>query len=546
MRDKLKSVARGSFFMSLEQILAMLLGIVHFALLLRYLGAEGYGAFAIALAVINVAMAVPGNWHAFLARFIPEYKKTGRHRRVLATYFYIMVIKVISSLVTLILITVFAEALGRAYEVDVFPQLLPVLALLLVTESVFTTDMNFLYGWQAYGPRTFFFFIKGVLRLAGLAVVIVGGWDIVAVAWSSVAASAVAAVLAVMHSLFKMLPDVSGDNERPRARDMLRRIVGYNMPLYGANLVSVMNVNSGTLILGLFFPPFLIGLFDAALRTIVKFTAILQSIPNALLPPMAELKAKRASVELWRLFSFGFKAYAIIAAAVTVFIVLFAKPLVVILGGRAFESAWLLLQLLAFQLVFQLPAQTVVMVLYAFEETGKVLVSALVRTVLQWALLIALAATAGIYAAPLANVASYAVALVLLFWLLRRAAPQEAPRVARSASTTAALCAVVGCVVVPVIGIDALMPVRWIATAAGLIYSLLVFSALLFVFGIVTDRDVSRIEDYQREVVDAEGPSKGRRPVVSRIALCGLRAMVFVSRKALYLLGRSGKGAQRG
>ena len=73
-----QSVSQGSFFISVEQLAALVSGLVYSVVVLRWLGPYAYGVLTLALALAGLATMGAGNFEMFLERYAAEYRARGQ------------------------------------------------------------------------------------------------------------------------------------------------------------------------------------------------------------------------------------------------------------------------------------------------------------------------------------------------------------------------------------------------------------------------------------------------------------------------------------
>src|SRR5262249_3179009 len=131
----LKNVSRGSFYLTAEQLAALVAGMAYSIIVVRWLGPGSYGLFSLGLAIIGLATMGTGNFELYLERFSAEYEARGQMHVLQRAHFLTLALKcLLGVLVGTALITL-AGVIAQNYQqnvsqVGLFTRVIQILGLL--------------------------------------------------------------------------------------------------------------------------------------------------------------------------------------------------------------------------------------------------------------------------------------------------------------------------------------------------------------------------------------------------------------------------------
>ncbi len=197
--NALKTISKGTLIFLIGLFLAKLLGYI-FRIVVARIGANEYGLFSIALAVIGVftAIAVFGMDNGVL-RYIAYYREKKDFPRLKGVLFGALKVTSLLSVIFMVLIIVFADRVAEAmFHNASLAIILKILALMLTFDSVRSI---FLYATRAFKQIKYETYakglIEGILKVLLSALFIFLGMSLIGIA--------VANVLAVLISLLYLV-----------------------------------------------------------------------------------------------------------------------------------------------------------------------------------------------------------------------------------------------------------------------------------------------------------------------------------------------------
>ncbi len=438
-----RNVTRGAFFLGVERAIGSLSTILYSALIARWLGPGQYGVFTLAFSVVTLATGLAGNADVYIERYAAEHQVRDRLRTLGRAFGIALAMKLALGLVAAILIVALAPHFAHLYRIPDLAVLLPLLTAFIVSDGFSTTGRAMLFGLQRYEWVSGLSLIFNLGR-SGLAAVL---WD----THHGMRALAVGlSVLAVVQALAIWLAavavlrrsraerDPASGPEPPAEQGLVRQMVAYCAPLYAANLSFISGQNMGKLVLGMVLTPAELGWFAFAFGAVERIVEVVYTLPRALLPSLTQIVANDDREKLHWVFGQAFRLVQVVACIVSLLIFVFAREIVLAMGGPMFQRAIPLLRILALVPIVRTAQQPLTMLFQAARRPGYVLSLALVKLVTEvagWvALVIALplGAVGASWANLLGAVAAFAGALVVARRLLPEGASERVRAMARS------------------------------------------------------------------------------------------------------------------
>jgi O-antigen/teichoic acid export membrane protein len=387
MSDMLKNVSKGSFFLTVESMSAVVSGLLYSVFSLRWLGPSWFGVLSLALSVVGLASVFTGNFEAYLERYAAEYDARGQHVRLLRVHLWALAVKAVLGMLAAYAVFALLPWIATQYQgflkLDV---LVKVLLAMVVFEGFTTTGRATLYGLQQYSwiaglallqhtlKLAFVIYLANshrgptalALALAGIA--ILNGFLSTGLAFSIAWRKARGALLA-------------GTDQSPNegAVAILRNMFRYCLPLLGARAAFISGQNLSRVVLGKFFTSDALGLFSFAFQTVERFVGLVFAIPSSLLPSLTQLVARGEDERMRRLLDKGFRLVATLACALSFCLFVFAEEITRIVGGHRYLPAVGILRILALVPWVRTAQQPLTMGFYALRRTGMVLGLAVVK-----------------------------------------------------------------------------------------------------------------------------------------------------------------------
>jgi O-antigen/teichoic acid export membrane protein len=426
-----RNVTRGAFFLGLERGLASLSTILYSALIARWLGPGQYGVFTLAFSVVTLATGLAGNADVYLERFAAEHQVRDRLKTLRKAFRIALAFKLSLGLLASAVVVLLAPRLAGWYRLPALAEVLPLLAAFIVSEGMSSTGRALLFGLQRYE------WVSGLSLIFNL-----GRSALAAVLWNThhgLRALAIGltvlgliqglaiwlASLAVLRRARAERPADAGP-EPPAESGLARQMIEYCAPLYAANLSFLSGQNMGKLVLGLVLTPAQLGFFAFAFGTVERVVEVVYTLPRALLPSLTQIVAKGDRERLHYVFGQAFRLVQVVACFVSLLTFVFAREIVLVMGGPMYQRAIPLLRILALVPIVRTAQQPLTMLFQASRQPGYVLSLALVKLLAEiggWILLVLLlplGTVGACWANVLGAMASFAGAL----WLARGLLPE--------------------------------------------------------------------------------------------------------------------------
>ena len=512
----LKNVSRGSFYLTAEQLAALVAGVAYSVIVVRWLGPGSYGLLSIGLAIVGLATMGTGNFELYLERFSAEYEARGQMHELQRAHFLALAMKCALGILVGTALIAFAQPIAETYrsvvtQTSLLKRVIQVLGLLVFFEGLTVTGRAVLFGLQRFGWIAAISIAQQALKIAAVVflwwkgkgmlylsatLVVVGGLQAVALTVAAailvrrgraaIARRSTAAVaLAEADAPEKDVPLPA--DPLPQASSLVSGIVRYTMPLYGARAAYLASQNLSRALLGGFMHPVLFGYYSFALTMIERFATFIYALPFSILPSLTQLEARGDRARFGRLVDKGFRLVSTAACAVATVVALCAEPLTRLVGGTAYLPAVPVLRVLAVVLWLRTAHEPITMAFYALRHTGRVLAIGLGRLGLEIGAIFALVPWWGIRGAAWAAVLGAGFCLAAALFFLARELGQGSRRAAVVAKT-GVLVAVATLVAR---GLAAILAPSWVPVAFTLLVWAPLFLVAVFVADLVTEDDLS-------------------------------------------------------
>lgn len=428
------NVSRGAFYLSLERLAALFSGLAYFALLLRWLGPTKYGIMTIALSFVGVVTLATGNFEIFLERYAAEYQAQRRLRTLRRALRMSLILKLVLGVVAAVVLAALSGPLAVQFDAPELAHILPWLCTLVAFDGLSTTGRSTLFGLQRFRAL----FVTAVIFHVGKVVLVGALW------WTRQGLLGFAIGLAGMtmvQGLALWLTTAwllrGAIDEGPEAtvptRGLLRTILGYSMPLFGARAMYNTGQNLVKIILGKLFTATSVGYFSFAFQIVERFVELAQTVPMALLPSMTHLVARDERERLRDIFDQAFRLIQVAACVLSFMVFAFAREITLTVASPLFEPAVGIVRIMALVPMVRTAQQPLNMLFQAMRWPGAVLWLALLKFGLELGSYVVLLPMFGIAGAAVANVLGAAGAYAVAHPLLNRVFPEGATERVRTA-----------------------------------------------------------------------------------------------------------------
>jgi len=269
---------------------------------------------------------------------------------------------------------------------------------------------------------------------------------------------------------------------------MLRAMVAYCIPLYGARAAFLSGQNLSKVVLGKLFGVADLGYFSFAFQTVERFVELANALPSALLPSLTRLVANRERERLRWVFDQAFRLNQVAACALSVSLFLFAPELTRWVGSPLFAPAVPLLRILALVPLARTAHQPFTMMFQALRLPGTVLMLALIKLGIEFGCYFTLVPALRLQGAGWANLAGAVTTFIAAHLALRHALPEGSGERARASLLALGLAA-------PLMGAGLAIDAALHGAAAVAAKLLLAPAAVLaaFAIGLITPYDLEKV-----------------------------------------------------
>ena len=425
-----RNLSRGAFFLGSEKIVTSVSTILYSALIARWLGPTKYGMFTLAFSAITLATAFTGNFENYLDRYAAEHHLFGRLGTLRRAFAIAFGLKFVLGLLASGVLVVLTPWLAERYRIPELRFLLPLLSAAIVADSLATTGRSLLFGLQRFGWVSTLSLVVSILRTAlvwalwtarqGLRSLAIG-MSLLALGQALLFGIAALVVLAGL----RPMPVREGEADTLPAGGLLHQMTAYCLPMLGANMSFLSGQSLGKLVLGLVIDPTHLGYFNFAFTTVERFVEIVNTLPRALLPSLAQIAAIGDRERLHSVFNQAFRLMQVAACMLSFGLFVYAHEIVLLVGSRLFEPAVPLLRILALVPIVRTTQQPFTVLFQALRKPGNVLLAALVKLLAEGAGYLALVTLSlGASWACWSNVGGALASFVCAMILARRLLPE--------------------------------------------------------------------------------------------------------------------------
>jgi O-antigen/teichoic acid export membrane protein len=311
-------------------------------LLMRLLGAEGAGVYALAYTITRVASIVGRvGMDQAVVRFTAANAALNDWRRVRGVYQHALLLCLILSALAMTAVFASAPLIGRIFSDSTLVEPLRWMSLSIIPWSFLWLQSFFLQGIERIEDSIFVQSMGVPIVNIPILLLMTGAFGVVGAAMSYAVACALIALLGLR--LWKrytpQLREVEGAFER-------RELLQTSMPLFWMDLTMVLIGVSDTLLLGYFTTSQAVGVYDAAKRISVLTSAFLVAAAYVATPKFAALHAKGEFDKLASLARNTARLTTLMALPALVVFTLFPEAIMGIYGAE-FREGGIILFILA-------------------------------------------------------------------------------------------------------------------------------------------------------------------------------------------------------
>lgn len=404
---KAKLVAKNSLFLLAARGTEVLIRIAVMAIAARILGPKGFGEYAFVLTTTFFAsLLIPCGTGSILVReIVRDRSRTGEYITAVMAIRLVMVVVVLA--LFSILVSVFPLS----------PSLYKAMLIMLAAHIIEAAGRTFSLPYMANEKMGFELLISMLAGAICLVIVLVTYFarlDPVTVYVAHLVSFSARTLFAfiVCRRYFFSGFDLAGLRH-------VGRFFRTSLPLLCSMSLRQLNIRIDVFFLKAMSSSYALGLFHAAHRTVTNVRTIPDSLSKALFPAISRM-SKEAPEKLAGVFELVVRYSLLVALAGTVFVNIWAKPIIVILFSEEFADATLCLQVLSWVLVSILLNSMLDTFLVATDQQGVIVKVNLAGLVINMALDFLCIPLWGALGASAATLASYTVVTMLMIFCVSK------------------------------------------------------------------------------------------------------------------------------
>lgn len=342
--------AKGSLVLLLGQMGATLISALGTIIIARILGSTDYGIVSIAQIPITFTLLFLTNGvGAAITRFLAEARHNDREDEITSIIYAGYLINVGIGLVATLTLYILAGLISdRVYERNELEQLIKILSLSVMGQSLLNTSLAVFSGYERMGKRSLFTIIYSVLKsLLGPALVFIG-YGVVGAALGTSLPVLMTGMLAMILVWF-----ISRELSLPRPHSVsqnVSRIIKYAYPLFVSNILYGSVINLLKFNLTLHVSATIIGNFAASTSFSVLLTLFTSPLSTATFPLLSKLKNEDSTLRF--VYQNVIKYETILIYPITSIIIALSDHIVDILYGSSYPLTSLYIRILMLQYFF--------------------------------------------------------------------------------------------------------------------------------------------------------------------------------------------------
>jgi O-antigen/teichoic acid export membrane protein len=329
-------VARGAGISTVGQGTGRVLGYITQSLLARGLGASSFGLYTLGVGVVTAAQIISQfGLDNGVVRYVAHYRGQDDTARVRGTILQSVGITFAISLVVAAAMFFGAGTLASFFEAG----LEPVIKAFAFALPFFATMSILLWTTQGFQTVTYATYTQQILRPLIYFLLVVTVYFVGASLTGVVAAYAISMACGVLIGLYflrRLFPPLLDAKTRPKFET--KALFGVSIPMSVSRATQYANNWTAVLVLGLFYPAGLVGIFQAAFRTATLATLVRFAFNGIFSPIISSLHSQEMTEELGRLYKDVTRWTFTGAFALFLVIVLLAGEILTVFGGPEFRE----------------------------------------------------------------------------------------------------------------------------------------------------------------------------------------------------------------
>lgn len=339
-------VARGAGISTFGQATGRMLGFVTQSVLARGLGRESFGLYTLGIGVVTAAQIISQfGLDNGVVRYVAHYRGQEDAARMRGTILQAVGITFAISLVVAAAVFFGAGTIAGFYQ----PELEPVVRAFAFALPFYAVMSIILWSTQGFQTVTYATYTQQILRPLIYFALLVGLYFVGATLIGVVVAYAISMVSGVVIGLFflrRLFPSLT--DLRAPAKFETKALFGVSVPMSVSRATQYANNWTAILVLGLFYPAGLVGIFQAAFRTATLSTLVRFAFNGIFSPIISNLHSKEMTGDLGRLYKDVTRWTFTGAFAFFLGIVLLASEALTVFGGREYAVGATALAVVAF------------------------------------------------------------------------------------------------------------------------------------------------------------------------------------------------------
>jgi O-antigen/teichoic acid export membrane protein len=344
-------VARGAGISTAGQGAGRVLGYATQSALARGLGRDMFGLYTLGVAVVTAAQIVSQfGLDNGVVRYVAHYRAQGDTQRVRGTILQTLGLTIAFSLV--VAVAVFFGA-GTISNVLNKPDLEPVVRAFAFAVPFFALMSIICWATQGFQTVTYATYTQQILRPLIYLLLVIGVYFVGASLVGIVAAYAISMALGVLIGLFflrRLFPPLLDFRIRPKFET--KSLFAVSVPMSVSRATQYANNWTAILVLGIFQPAGVVGLFQAAFRTATFATLVRFAFNGIFSPIISNLHAEGSTEDLGRLYKDVTRWTFTGAFAIFLLIVLLTGEILTVFGGSEYAAGATALVIVAFAQLF--------------------------------------------------------------------------------------------------------------------------------------------------------------------------------------------------
>lgn len=333
--DALKVIAKGAGIFSIGLIISKILSYIY-RLIIARVGAEQYGLFSIALAILGILATISMlGMGEGVVRFVSFYKGKVDKRRIKGVITSALKINASLSIGLGLILFFFSDWIAFTFFHDLRVSiLLKILAFALpldVLRGIFFSSIRAFQraDYEAYSKSIAESVAKVILTLIAVYL----GFGIVGVAFAYLLSIAISFAFSFYFLEKKVFPIV---NTQIVSLRNYKELLFYSFPLLLTSFIFLIVQWTDTIMLGFFKTPHIVGIYNVALPTAHLLSLFPTAIRTLFFPVLNELYAKGKQILFKSVYRTVVKWIIIVNSIFFVFLIIFSKQIIRILFGEAY------------------------------------------------------------------------------------------------------------------------------------------------------------------------------------------------------------------